>query len=174
MRSLTLIPLLTSCIISPLCASQAFPNTQVTDGQLLARDFNRGGHSHVQKRANNPHNHAGKRQIRVHNYANEAVPFIVHGKKAFRGKHVKKDFVANGRRFKGSPTNSFSPGQAQQRPKMLFGKAQRFVAGTPNRQLVVFRQPVYINNGNGFQEKVLIHVFDPRQRAFIARQIQDP
>ncbi|MFL3597627.1 hypothetical protein ACJU29_12920, partial [Pseudomonas aeruginosa] len=81
MRSLTLIPLLTSCIISPLCASQPFPNTQVTDGQLLARDFNRGGHSHVQKRANKLHNHAGKRQIRVHNYANEAVPFIVHGKK---------------------------------------------------------------------------------------------
>lgn len=76
MRSLTLIPLLTSCIISPLCASQPFPNTQVTDGQLLARDFNRGGHSHVQKRANKLHNHAGKRQIRVHNYANEAVPFI--------------------------------------------------------------------------------------------------
>ncbi|EPS7997342.1 TPA: hypothetical protein N0H37_005606 [Pseudomonas aeruginosa] len=117
MRSLTLIPLLTSCIISPLCASQPFPNTQVTDGQLLARDFNRGGHSHVQKRANKLHNHAGKRQIRVHNYANEAVPFIVHGKKAFRGKHVKKDIVGNGRRFKGSPTNSFSPGQAQQRPK---------------------------------------------------------
>lgn len=46
----------------------------------------------------------------VHNYANEAVPFIVHGKKAFREKHVKKDFVANGRRFKGSHTNSFSPG----------------------------------------------------------------
>lgn len=64
-------------------------------------DNNRGGHSHVQKRANNPHNLAGKRQIRVHN---------VHGKKAFREKHVKKDFVANGRRFKGSHTNSFSPG----------------------------------------------------------------
>ncbi|HBO7964338.1 TPA: hypothetical protein NVL60_004985 [Pseudomonas aeruginosa] len=73
-------------------------------------DNNRGGYSHVQKRANNPHNLAGKRQIRVHNYANEAVPFIVHGKKAFREKHVKKDFVANGRRFKGSHTNSFSPG----------------------------------------------------------------
>ncbi|EMN5288384.1 hypothetical protein FLI74_25535 [Pseudomonas aeruginosa] len=59
-------------------------------------DNNRGGHSHVKKRANNPHNLAGKRQIRVHNYANEVVPFIVHGKKAFREKHVKKDFVANG------------------------------------------------------------------------------
>jgi hypothetical protein len=57
---------------------------------------------------------------------------------------------------------------------MLFGKAQRFVAASPNRPLVVFRQPVYISNGNGFQEKVLIHVFDPRQRAFIARQFQDP
>lgn len=65
-------------------------------------DNNRGGYSHVQKRANNPHNLA--------NYANEAVPFIVHGKKAFREKHVKKDFLANGRRFKGSHTNSFSPG----------------------------------------------------------------
>lgn len=102
------------------------------------------------------------------------MPFIVHGKKAFHGKPVKKDFVANGRRFKGSPTNSFSPGQAQQRPKMLIGKAQRFVAGSPNWPLVIFRQPVYISNGNGFQEKVLIHVLDPRQRAFIARQFKDP
>lgn len=57
---------------------------------------------------------------------------------------------------------------------MLFGKAQRFVAGSPNRPLVISRQPVYISNGNGFQEKVLIHVFDPRHRAFIARQFQDP